>query len=145
MKKRLSMLFASTLLAATSLAYGEVTVKDAWVRGTVPAQKSTGAFMTLKSSADAKLVGAATTASKIVEIHSSSMHGGVAHMQAVEAIDLPAGKDVKLQPGGFHVMLLGLTSPLKAGDTVPITLTIQDKSGKRSRVEVKAEVRPLAK
>jgi copper(I)-binding protein len=124
------------------IAQAEVTVKDAWVRGTVPAQTTTGAFMTLTSTAEAKLVGAASPVAKMVEIHESMMHGSTAHMQEVAAVALPAGKAVSLKPGGHHVMLMGVEKPLKPGDTVPITLTIEEK-GKRSTLEVKAAVRPI--
>ena len=124
-------------------ARGEVTAREAWVRGTVPAQKSTGAFMTLTSSEDAKLVGVATPAAKRIEIHTSSMQSGVVQMQALEAIDLPAGKPVQLRPGGHHLMLLGLTGALREGERVPLVLTIEGRERKRTQVEVKAVVRPL--
>lgn len=131
------------LAAATSLAHAEVTVKDAWVRGTVPAQTTTGAFMTLTSTAEARLVGAASPVAKMVEIHESMMHGGTAQMHEVQVVALPAGKAVELKPGGHHVMLMGLRAPLNAGEHVPITLTFEDAKGKRSTVEVSAVVRPL--
>ena len=135
--------FALALCAiACTLAHAEVTVKDAWVRGTVPAQTTTGAFMTLTSTADAKLVGVASSAAKMVEIHESMMHGTTAHMHEVQSVTLPAGKPVRLQPGGHHVMLMGVSRPLKPGDTVPLTLTIEEK-GKRTTLEVKAAVRPI--
>ena len=62
---------------------------------------------------------------------------------AVESLSLPAGQRVELKPGGYHVMLEGLARPLAAGDKVPLTFTIEDRSGKRTTLEVKAEVRPL--
>ena len=58
---------------AAAQAWAEVAVTEAWVRGTVPAQKATGAFMKLKSSEDAKLVSAASPAAKIVEVHEMAM------------------------------------------------------------------------
>jgi copper(I)-binding protein len=61
----------------------------------------------------------------------------------VEAISLPAGKRVELKPGSFHIMLVGLTRALAAGDAVPLTLTIEEAGGKRTQVEVRAQVRPL--
>jgi len=128
--------------AAPSFVHAEVTVKDAWVRGTVPAQTTTGAFMTITSTADAKLLSASTPIAKSVEIHESMMHGNTAHMGEVEAVALPAGKAVELKPGGHHVMIMGITKAIKPGDIVPITLTIEEK-GKRSKLEVKATVRPL--
>jgi periplasmic copper chaperone A len=66
-------------------------------------------------------------------------------MKAVDFVALPAGKRVELQPGGYHVMLLGLVRPLGAGDSVALTLTLEDKSGKRSTLDVDAEVRPLGR
>lgn len=126
-------------------AQAEVKVKDAWVRGTVPAQRSTGAFLTLESSVDAKVIGVKSPAAKNVEIHSSDMKDGVMHMHAIEALALPAGKRVELKPGGAHVMLMGLAKALGAGDTVPLTFTIEEGSGKRTTLEVKAPVRPLGK
>lgn len=136
-------LLLALVLPFASLAHGEVTAKDAWVRGTVPAQTATGAFMTFTSTAEAKIVGVASPAAKSAEIHESMMHGGVNHMHEVESVALPAGKAVQFKPGGHHVMLMGLSKPLKPGDTVPLTFTIEEKGGKRTRLEVKAEVRPI--
>jgi copper(I)-binding protein len=132
----------AVLAAASSLAQAQVTVKDAWVRGTVPAQTTTGAFMTITSTGEAKLLGVVSPLAKAAEIHESMMHGSTAHMHEVESIALPAGKAVALKPGGHHVMLMGLAKALKPGDTVPLTLTIEE-NGKRSTLEVKAAVRPL--
>jgi periplasmic copper chaperone A len=126
-------------------ATAAVTATDAWVRGTVPAQKTTGAFVTLTSSDEAKVVGVTSEAAQSVEIHTSEHRDGVMHMHAVESIALPAGKSVELRPGGYHVMLVNLTRALAAGDKVPLVFTIEDGSGKRSKVEVRAEVRPLGR
>jgi copper(I)-binding protein len=137
------VLLTLTVAVASLAANGEVTAKGAWVRGTVPAQKMTGAFMTLTSSEDAKVVGAATPVAKKTELHTSMMMGGVNHMHGVDAIPLPAGKPVELKAGSYHVMLMQLTRQMKPGETVPITFTIEGKDGKRTQLEVKAEVRPL--
>ena len=64
-------------------------------------------------------------------------------MRAVPGLELPAGKPVDLKPGGYHVMLMDLKQPLKAGDTVPLTLVVEGKDKKRQTVEVKATVREL--
>jgi copper(I)-binding protein len=120
-----------------------VTATQAWVRGTVPAQKTTGAFVTLESSDDARVIGVQSPAAKTAEIHSSESRGGVMHMHAIDSLPLPAGKRVELKPGGYHVMLVDLTRPLVAGDKVPLTFTIEDGKGKRTRIEVSADVRPL--
>jgi copper(I)-binding protein len=124
-------------------ARAQVTVSDAWVRGTVPGQKSTGAFMRLRSATDATLVGATAAVAKTVELHESSHEGGLMRMRAVEALALPAGKPVALEPGGYHLMLIDLAEPLAAGSTVTLTLVFRDRAGARATQAVAAEVRPL--
>lgn len=131
-------------LSLLALAQTDVTVTEPWVRGTVAGQKATGAFMGLKSSADARLVGASSPAAKIVEVHEMAMADGVMRMRAVEGVALPAGKAVELKPGGYHVMLIDLVKPLSPGEQVPITLTVMGADGKKSVVEVRALVRELA-
>jgi len=139
-----SLLFAALAMAA-GLAQASVTATDAWVRGTVPAQTTTGVFVTLHSSEESRLVAVTTPAARSAEIHASEQKQGVMHMHALDAIALPAGQRVELKPGGFHIMLVGLTRALGAGDTVPLTFTFEDRKGKRTRIEVRAEVRPLGR
>ena len=134
----------TTLLALPMPVAAQVAVSDAWVRGTVAGQKVTGAFMQLTSPADAMLVNVASPAAKIVEIHEMKREGDVMKMKAIDRLPLPAGKPVELKPGGYHVMLFELQQPLKEGDVVPLTLTFEDKAGKKSTVEVKAAVKALA-
>ena len=139
----LRLLAAGALVAAAAACQAQVTASDAWVRATVPAQKSTGAFMTLTSSAASRLVAVETPIARRAEIHASAMHDGVMHMHALNAVELPAGKTVELKPGSYHVMLLELTQPLKEGQSVPLTLTLEGPDRKRTTLEVKAQVRPL--
>ena len=140
--KRKALWLAAWAIAAAP-AWAEVTVTEAWVRGTVATQKATGAFMKIRSSEDAKLVGAASPSATIVEVHEMAMKDNVMTMRAVDELALPAGKAVELKPGGYHVMLIDLVKPLAAGEKVPVTLSIVGKDGKKSTVEVKAEVRAM--
>jgi len=135
---------ALALLAQSALASAQVKVEDAWVRGTVQDQRTTGAFMRLTSASDTSLVGVASPIAGFVEIHESSMHGGVMRMRAVPRVPLAANKTVELKAGGYHVMLMSLKQPLNVGETVPITLTFEDETGKRTSVEVRATVRALS-
>jgi len=132
-----------TAAAVAASAQAQVTVSAAWVRGTVQGQTATGAFMQLKSADGAALVGAESPVAGIVEIHEMAMENNVMKMRGVQRLDLPAGRTVELKPGGYHVMLMDLKAPLKKGDTVPIKLKVQSKSGQTQDVEVKAEVREL--
>jgi len=126
-----------------ALCFAEITVSNAWVRGTVPGQSATGAYMEIRSTERASLVSVASPGAKVAEIHEMAMEGNVMRMRGVPRLDLPAGRAVELKPGGYHVMLMGLAHPLKAGEQLPITLTIEGAGKKRQVVEIKAEVRAL--
>lgn len=130
-------------LAGVSLALAQTTVTEPWVRGTVATQKSTGAFMRITSAQGGSLVGASSPVAGVVQVHEMKMDGGVMKMGAVDALPLPAGQAVELKPGGYHVMLMDLKQPLKAGDTVPLILTVKGQDGKTETIEVKAPVRAL--
>jgi copper(I)-binding protein len=140
--KRLAIAAAIVAAYSTS-AFAQVTVKDPWVRATVPQQKATGAFMQLSAPAESRLVEARSSVAGVVEIHEMTMDGNVMKMRAVPGIELPAGKAVDLKPGGYHVMLMDLKQQLKDGETVPITLVVEGKDKKRETIEVKAPVRQL--
>lgn len=136
---------AGLVLSATPfLSFAQVAVGDPWVRATVPQQQASGAFMTLTAPQGARLVEASSPVAGTVEVHEMKRDGDVMRMRAIAALELPAGRAVKLQPGGYHVMLMGLKQTLNAGDTVPLTLVFETADRKRETVEVKAPVRPLA-
>jgi copper(I)-binding protein len=137
-------LLLSLALLAPAAAMAQTTVADAWVRGTLPQQKATGAFMTLTSAQGGKLVGVASPVAGVVEIHEMAMEGNVMKMRAVPSLALPAGQPVQLKPGGYHVMLMDLKKPLPAGDTVPLTLTVQGSDGKAQTLQLSLPVKPLA-
>jgi copper(I)-binding protein len=133
----------AALMFAAFPVMAQVTVKDPWVRATVPAQKATGAFMQITSAQDARLVEARSPVAGVVEVHEMVMEKDVMKMRAIKGLDLPAGKTVELKPGGYHVMLMDLKEQMKEGTTVPVTLVVESKDRKRSTVEVKAAVKPL--
>jgi hypothetical protein len=134
---------ALTMLSLAGAAWAQTTVKEPWVRGTVPQQQATGLFARITSAAGGRLVQASSPVATAAEIHEMAMDGNVMKMRAVAGLELPAGRAVDLAPGGYHVMLLGLKQTLKAGDTVPVTLVIEGRDGKREAVEVRAPVRAL--
>ena len=136
---KLACIGALTLSAAT--AYAEVTVSDAWVKATRPAQKVGAAYMTLESPQDATLVKIESPAAGTVEIHSMTMNDGIMKMRRLEDLPLPAGESVKLAPGGFHLMLFDLAKPMQAGETVPFTLHFKDSAGNLSTVQTQAPVK----
>lgn len=147
MKLRFAAVVSTALaLAGTFLslsAFAQLKVTDAWVRGTVAQQKSSGAFMSLTATEPLRLVEARSPVAALVEIHEMTMTDNVMRMRAVSGVDLPAGKTVDLSPGGFHVMLMDLRQQLKEGDSVPLTLVLEDRNRKQQTVEIKAAVRAL--
>ncbi len=140
MKPNRWILSALAVLMASPAWAANVSVSDAWARATMPGQKVSGAYMKLTADADAKLVGATSPAVPRVEVHEMRMDGDVMRMREVQAVDLPKGKTVSLEPGGYHIMLMNLAKPIAAGEVIPLTLTIES-GGKRQTVEIKAEAR----
>lgn len=137
--------FAVTLslaLTAGQALATDLVVSEPWVRGTVPAQKVTGAFMQLQSKTGLAIVGASSPAAGVVEIHEMAMEGNTMQMRPIPRLEVPAGKVVELKPGSYHIMLMDLKQPLAPGQTVPITLQVES-GGKKEAVAVQAPVRSL--
>ena len=133
------LLIAGALSLASLSAWAQVTVTEPWIRATVASQMATGAFMKITAASPAKLVGASSPVAGVVEVHEMALENNVMRMRAIDALDLPAGRTVELKPGGYHVMLMDLKRDLKEGETVPVTLVIEQ-GGKRQNVELKAVV-----
>ncbi|WP_319558359.1 copper chaperone PCu(A)C [Thiomicrorhabdus sp.] len=109
-----------------------VEISDPYVRMVPPSAPATAAFMSIKnpSAKDHALVSAKAYINKVTELHTHIHDAGVMRMRRVEKIELPAGKTTALQPGGLHVMLIGLTQPVKEGQAIKIDLTFDDGSTK---------------
>jgi copper(I)-binding protein len=114
-------------LQATALAE-TIEVQDAYVRAVPPGQPNSAAFMSITNHGDddRALLAAASDQAEVVELHTHRMEDGMMRMRQVEQIELPAGERVILEPGGLHVMLIGLTETLAAGDQVALTLSFDD-------------------
>ena len=140
-------LIASFLLATAGIAAAQtapVTVAGAWARPSVQGQLGTGAFMTLTASEPLSLVGVASPAAGVAEVHEMKLEGDVMKMRPLKALELPAGKPVELKPGGHHLMLLDLKAPLAVNTTVPVTLTFRNAKGQQSQLALQVPVSPRA-
>jgi hypothetical protein len=135
------LLAAFALLLYCAAAHADVAVSDAWARATAPGQEIGAAYLTLKSDRPATLAALASPVAGSVEIHEMSMKNGVMKMRMLDKLALPAGKAVKLEPGGFHLMLIDLRKPLKAGEKIELTLTIKDSKGKAATQTVTLPVK----
>jgi len=118
-----------------------VEISDAWARTTAPGQEVGAVYMTLVSSEDATLVAASTPVADSVEIHRMWMDNGVMKMRMLDTLKLPAGKQVRLEPGGFHLMLFDLRKTLEAGEKIGLNLAIKDKRGKQSTQYIELPVK----
>jgi copper(I)-binding protein len=127
--------------SAAAIAADAVSVSNPWVRATVPGQSVAGAYMDITVKANAALVAAESPVAGKVELHTMTMDGGVMKMRAIEKLELPANTTVSLKPGGYHMMLIDIKRELKAGERVPLKLTVQERKGAKSTLQVDAEVR----
>jgi hypothetical protein len=112
--------------APAARAQGGVTVTSPWTRAAGAGATGVG-YMTLRNPGPAadRIVSARTPAARTVELHTHIREGDVMRMRPVPAIDLPPGQEVRLAPSGLHLMLIGLTAPLRQGERVPVTLVLE--------------------
>ncbi len=105
-----------------------IEVQDAYVRAVPPGQSNSAAFMRITNHDDKEraLLAGASDKAEVVELHTHGMKDGMMQMRQLEQIDLPAGETVTLEPGGLHVMLIGLAETLAPGDQVELTLGFDD-------------------
>ncbi|MEB0014103.1 copper chaperone PCu(A)C [Glaciimonas sp. Gout2] len=122
----------SASVCAHDYKLGALKIDHPYARATVPGQPSGGAYLSIENTGPGtdKLLGATSPAAKSVEIHTMRMDGDVMKMREVGEVELQPTSTLNMAPGGgFHIMLMGLTKPLKVGDKFPMTLTFQ-KAGK---------------
>ena len=137
--KLVSLLFA--LLFVSNVYAAEIEVIGVWGHATAPGQDSASFDLHIRSEHAATLVGVSSPLSKSAEIHSMYEDAGVMKMREVKTLDLPAGKITDLSSMHHHLMLIGLTAPLKAGESVPMTLTCKLANGELIKVEAKATIK----
>ncbi|GIZ50833.1 copper chaperone PCu(A)C [Noviherbaspirillum aridicola] len=143
-KRSIIALFTTCAALALGSAHAqELRVSQAYARATMPQQPAGGAYLTIENRGKAadRLVGAATPVAKSVELHTMSMQGNVMKMREVGGIDIGSAATLEMKPGeGYHLMLMGLRQPLRAGERFPLTLQF-DKAGK---LEVEVSVQEAA-
>lgn len=139
---RFGGLLAALLLSVSAYA-DDIKVEGAWTRATLPGQDMAMVYMDITSKQAATIVSVSSSAAKTAEMHTMEHKGGMMKMYQVKSISLPANARLNMNMHGYHLVLNGLTTPLKAGTTVPLTLNIETADKRSIKVDVKAEVRPL--
>ena len=140
MKTILRSLFAVALLFTAASAaqahdytLGDLQINHPWARASAGMAKNGAAFMTIVNGGGSdKLLSASSDVSKVVELHTHIMEGSVMRMRQVPAVEVAGGSETTLQPGGYHVMLIGLNKALVEGETFPLTLNFE----KAGQIEV---------
>ena len=145
MKKILFLgLIMPLLLAACQSARittGILDIKNAWARPASEGANGAVYFVIENgTSQDDALLSGRTDIASVVELHESQMDGDHVSMHHQDEVVLPAGEAVEFSPGGLHIMLVGLTRQLKAGETFDITLVFKQAGEKTVTVSVKDDV-----
>ena len=134
--KRTIMLAALLLGACAKAPQGEpdIKVENAWARETVAGQTGTAAYMTIENSGkgDDRLLSISAEPPVMAMIHQTSNEGGVSKMRPIDdGLPIAGGQSVELAPGGTHVMIMGLGTALKPGETLKLKLKFE-RSGEKS-------------
>ena len=137
----LSMLLVAPACAEEVKA-GDLVITQAWSRATPGGAKVAGGYLTIenKGSAPDRLIGGSADVAAKVQVHEMSTTNGVMTMRPLDGgLTIEPGKTVKLAPGGYHLMILDLKSPLKQGDKLPVTLEFE----KAGKVQVSFDVQSV--
>jgi len=123
------------------VALGDLLISDVWARATVPSVAVGAVYFIIENrgpQADT-LIDASCPQATSAMFHRTTQTNGVSHMEPVDSIAIPPGGTVKIEPGGLHLMLMGLKQPLKAGMLVPLTLRFR----RAGKVVVRMQIVPL--
>ncbi len=148
-KKAATTLFAaSVILLATGQTYahefklGQLVIVHPWARATPPGAKVAGGYLTIENNGteNDRLVAATAEIAGRVDVHEMAVDNGVMKMRPLtDGLEIPAGGSVELKPGSYHMMMMDLTGPLKAGESIAGTLTFE----KAGTVDVTYVVGPI--
>jgi copper(I)-binding protein len=103
---------------------GNLIVSGAAARATPPGTTVGAVYFSITNAGAAadRLESVSTPAARLVELHATSMVNGVMQMREVGTVECAPGATVRAQPGGLHVMLIGLSAPLRLGSTLDVSL-----------------------
>ena len=123
MKRILVLVLAIALGLSACSAEEGIEVNDAWARP-APQGENGAIYLAIHnhSSETQEMVGATSEVAEAVEMHESQMSGDVMQMHQLESVSLGPGAEVVFEPGGLHIMLVGLRKELRVGDEIEVTL-----------------------
>lgn len=137
MKRVLLIPLLSLLAACGQRGEANIEVTDAWARPT-RGDAPGAVYVTVenKGGEDDRLVSVMTDHAAMAMVHQTEMSNGVARMRMAGEINVPAGDSIKMVPGGTHIMLEGLRTPLRTGDSFPLVLKFRESGEERVTVRV---------
>ena len=135
------LLAAFVVLVPTAHAAGSLEVEDAWIREAPPGATMLAGYATLKNRGDARLLVLLVESDAFEEgsMHETVLEGGVSKMRELERIEIEPGAQVRLEPGGKHLMLMQPRHAIVAGSSIGITFVMAD----NTRVEAPFVVRGI--
>ncbi len=118
----------------------EVEVNQAWVRLMPPGSHMTAAYLAIENHSDNALTlqSVSSIAAKDCSIHQTVNEDGVSRMHQLEGIKLPSNETVVMQPGGIHIMLMGISRPLIKGDKFPMKLKFSDGTEQDIQLDIRS-------
>jgi len=126
-------------LAGLPAVAGELAIANAWSRSTPPVAKVGVVYFTLRNDTKKsdRLLKLSTPVATKVEVHRTEVLDGIAKMREVAVLHVEAGQVLEFQPGGLHVMLMGLKQPLVAGTAFDLELLFEVAGPRKVRVDVR--------
>ncbi len=143
---RLIALLLALLPLASIAAEPALRVDDPWIRAAPPGARMLAGYARLvnEGAAPVALVGAESARFGLVEVHRTVQVDGVARMRQVESLEIPAGGQVALEPGGLHLMLMRPVSDVAEGERIAIRLRFDDGSEHEAGFVVRRGPEPAA-
>ena len=128
----------SGAVQAYEFKVGDLLIDHPWARASIGQAKAGAAYLVVSNGGSEmdRITAAETPVAKRAELHTHIMEGGVMKMRSVGAVEVAPGEPVVFQPGGLHVMLMGLKAPLKEGESFPLTLKFE----KAGKVEIQVKI-----
>jgi copper(I)-binding protein len=121
---------------------GALVIEAPWTRATPGGAKVAGGFMTIRNTGTTpdRLVGGTFPGAPRVEVHEMAMADGMMRMRELRGgLDIPAGGSVQLRPGGYHMMFMDLSEPIRTGTALKGTLVFE----KAGTIEIAYDVAPV--
>lgn len=136
------LVLAAASPAAAQVKAGDLTIKDAVMRAVATGVPNTAGYLTIVNagSRSDRLLSVSCACARSVELHLSHVMDGTAMMMPAGPVELPAGRTVSFAPGGYHLMVMGLKTPLVDGGSQEFTLKFEHAGEVKAPFAVKAKI-----